>query len=536
MTAAPLIEERGAAPHAGARGWPRALPMLLVAAACCAYLLSFPLAIGRADESHALFEARRVFDGEVPYRDFFESLTPLSLYFFAAAYWLGGTTLLAARVAIALVAGLGCALLFDLVRRAAGAAEAVLAVLIVACLALPVWPYASPHWISTTLGLLTATAVLGGPWDGGWRRPLLAGALAGAAICVQQQRGVFIALWLPPAWLLLGALLPPARRRRAVLGAIAASVAGALLVVVPLLGHAAWRASLASMLDMLFGFALKHYGPANSGSTPWAAVLLLTNSHAAATWLWLLRLAPLLVLGEGVLAARALWRAPQPRAVQRAALWLLALLMGLSICYLPDFIHVTFVLPFLIIPAASLLHRLRATPRLAATPALRLAVLVALLLFGAALARQGAVNLRAARAAAPQRFASAGFGTLDGDAGLERLYRAVARHLVREADGRALLYSYPNDAWLYLALPADNVTPYSLLAANMFPPEDFQRVIATLRARRPGTVVLWLPFASGAAGGGVPEAIAAGYDAVEEVEGFRIYVRRGAPPVPGGGA
>src|SRR5215467_12341116 len=45
---------------------------LLVAGLALAFLLTFPLAIGKADESHLLYGAKRILGGEVIYRDFFE--------------------------------------------------------------------------------------------------------------------------------------------------------------------------------------------------------------------------------------------------------------------------------------------------------------------------------------------------------------------------------------------------------------------------------------------------------------------------------
>ncbi len=182
----------------------RSLTPLFVAGLSFAYLLTFPLAIGGADESHLLYGAKRILDGEVIYRDFFEIITPLAFYLFAAIYRIAGTTLAAARVGMAILDAAGCALLFHLARRISGLAEATLATLIFACVCLPTWPYASAHWISTVLGLLVATVTLA--CTGGWAsrvRPLAAGIVAGIAVCVQQQRGVFLAAWLPLAlWLL----------------------------------------------------------------------------------------------------------------------------------------------------------------------------------------------------------------------------------------------------------------------------------------------------------------------------------------------
>jgi hypothetical protein len=515
----------------------RPLPSLIAGGLCFAYLLSYPLALGRADESHLLFEARRVFDGQIPYSEFFESLTPLSLYLVAGIYWIAGPTLLAARVGFALIEGLGGALLFHLVRRVAGLPEAVLATLLFVGLCIPVWPYASAHWISTTLGLLVAAVTLAEGWQGAARaRPLIAGMLTGAAVCVQQQRGAFLALWLPLAWAVLGLGLPRGARVRQIAAATAASVAGVAVVVLAVLGHAAWRASLATLIDMVFGFALQHYGPTHSGGTAWAEVLMLTGDHLTPTWHWLLQLAPLFVVGEALLLMRGGWRARPRVDLERAALCLLALLMGLSIWYLPDFIHVSFVLPFLLIPGATLLYRLRTAAVWVRLPAGRLAVTAGAALFGLAAAWQSAANLAAAHAAAPARFDTA-FGPIRGTAGTEQLYRAVDRHLVREADGRSVLYSYPNDAWLYLVLPADNATPFSALVPVMFPPEDIQRMIDVLRARRPGTVVVAVPFTTGPVGEQIIATLEQGYDVADEVDSYRVYVRRSAaPPDPARGA
>jgi hypothetical protein len=83
----------------------RALPWALGVLAV-AYRLAYPLVIGPADESYLLFGARRTLDGNVIYRDFFEVLTPLAFQFYAAVLAIGGRTLLAARVAAAIVDGI----------------------------------------------------------------------------------------------------------------------------------------------------------------------------------------------------------------------------------------------------------------------------------------------------------------------------------------------------------------------------------------------------------------------------------------------
>jgi hypothetical protein len=140
---------------------------------------------------------------------------------------------------------------------------------------------------------------------------------------------------------------------------------------------------------------------------------------------------------------------------------------------------------------------------------------------GLAIAGKGAANLAYAHAVAPARFET-GFGSLRGTEEMARLFHAVRRHLVREPDGRTLLYSYPDDSWLYLALPADDATRFSVLVAGYFPPEFVQEMLGVLEMRRPGTVLLNLPFSTES----VRRTIEKGYDAVEETGQHRIYVRR----------
>lgn len=532
----PAAEPGRGARRAGLRG----LWYLLVAALSLAYFLTYPLAIGKADESHLLYEAKRVFDGQVPYRDFFESLTPLSLYLFAGIYWIAGVTLRASRVGMALIEALGCALLFHLVRRVAGWAEAALATLIFAVLCIPTWPYASPHWVSTTFGLLVAAVTLAERWQASARgRPLVAGALAGAAACVQQQRGVFLAVWVPLALVVLSAGVPRSTRWRVLAGEIAWAIGGMAVVVLGVLGHAAWRSSLASMADMIFGFAVKNYAATHTSHFPrmgmlplWAAVLPLTQMYRAATWLWLLRIAPLFAVGEAVILLLGGRRRRERLELERACLCLLAVLMALSIWYLPDFIHVSFVVPFLLIPGASLLHRLRGAPMWARRPAARHAASIGMGIFAVALVYQGVANVFSAYAAAPVRLETS-FGAVRADEYMERLFRAVQTHLVHEADGRALLYSYPDDAWLYLTLPVENVTRFSVMEVHFFSPQHVEEVLAALRARRPGTVVMaFSPSFTEPVNGAVED----GYELAEKVGPYhRVYVRRELPHSPPNG-
>jgi hypothetical protein len=498
----------------------RNLTPLLVAALSFAYFLTYPLAIGKADESHLLYGAKRILEGEVIYKDFFEILTPLAYYLFAGIYRLAGTTLLAARVGMACIDALGCGLLFHLTRRVSGGAEATLVTLIFAGVCIPTWPYVSPHWISTVLGLLVATVTLartGG--ESSRARPLVAGILAGVAVCVQQQRGVFLAAWLPLALSVLVVFLPHGTRLRTLAGQIGLGAAGGAVVVIAVLGHAAWRSSPAAVYDAVYTFNATVY-PRLAGHVPWAAVLGLTQTWRAVTWTSLLWVSPLFLVVEAVLLLLARRRLDR-RDFERACLVLLAALMVLSVWYLPDFIHVSFILPFLLLPGAGALHALRTAPLWDRVPAGRRVLTAAVWLAAVGVLGQAIANVSYARAIAPVRLDTA-FGPVRTDTGSASLFRAVRAHLVREPDGAAILYSYPDDAWLYLTVPGADATPYSIILASMYPPERVREVTEPLRARRPGTVVVFVPLAAEA----VPKLVVEEYDLAEDLGQYRVYVRR----------
>src|SRR2546422_8242577 len=111
------------------------------------YLLAFPLQFNQSDEGLVLYGAKRILQGQVLYKDFFEFITPGIFYLFAGVFALTGPSLLAAHVVMAVVNASAATFLFLLARRVAPAAEALVATLtfVVACL--PGWRCTSPHWL-----------------------------------------------------------------------------------------------------------------------------------------------------------------------------------------------------------------------------------------------------------------------------------------------------------------------------------------------------------------------------------------------------
>ncbi len=489
-----------------------------------AYFVAYPLTLGHPDENHLLYGAKRVLQGQVIYRDFVEIITPLAFYLFAGVFRVAGTTLLAARVTIALLDAMGCALVFTLVRRIASGTEAALAALVFAGLCIPVWPYASAHWIQTTLVLAVATVLLADRWQASSRaRPFVAGVLSGVAICVQQQRGVFLAAWLPPAIAILALSRPLADRWAAVAAEIAWAVAGAAFAVLAVLGHAAWAASPALLRDALFGYIVNLYVPTFVGKMSWGTAFSF-DVLAKNSCLWLVRWSPIALLVEGLLLARR--RASAPADLVRLSLVALAALMILSVCYLPDYTHLSFVLPVVLIPAAPALQAIRSAPVWSRVPGGRVARTVGTWLCLLALVAKAGGNLARAYASAPPGPVETRFGPVRAQPATERAWRAVRRHLLREPGGEALLFVYPDDYfWLYLTLPADDATRFTVVFAPSWPREFVDDVVRTVRARRAGTVVM--PTALG--GDAVGAAVEQSYVLVETVDGLGIYVRPGAP-------
>ncbi len=502
----------------------RALPWVLGALAL-AYRLAYPLAIGPADESYLLFGAQRVLRGEVIYRDFFELLTPLAFQFYAGVLAIGGATLLAARVADALVNAIGCGLLFVLARRVAGPAEAVVASVAFVMLALPCWPYASPHWLSTTLWLGAAAALLSERLRPANRlRPALAGILAGAAVCVQQQRGVYVVAWAAVAVVVLAFEHPAGTRRRAAARELGWLAAGAILVMGVDLGQAAWASSPRQVAYATVTFVFENYGRVFATHPPW-------GDHAfnwePPTWLWLQRWARLFLVGEAVALALATRRGFGRVERVRLCLLLLGVFAVLSILYHPDFIKVGFVMPFLLIPGASMLAAVFSLARLR-SPLPRMVVVAVLV---TAMSTKGMRTLERARHAAPIRYQTA-FGTFAGNEANERMVAAVRAAVERDPPGERWMYSYPDDAWLYLASGARNPTRFALLLPWYNSKEQVEEAIADVDRRKPGTLVidgLWAHEDDP-----VRRRLERDYDLVAESLVLRVYRRRpeSAAPAP----
>lgn len=107
---------------------------------------------------------------------------------------------------------------------------------------------------------------------------------------------------------------------------------------------------------------------------------------------------------------------------------------------------------------------------------------------------KGARSLDLARAMTPERFPSA-FGTLAGTAATRATLEGLEAAAAGVAPETRTLYSYPADAWLYLALPGANVLPFHMILPGYSLPEHFQTVLDAIERRAADFVVVNLLLA-----------------------------------------
>jgi hypothetical protein len=198
--------EQPAPPYAARTVWP-ALAASLVAALLFLYLRTF-LYSGTpfvAADDQDLFFARaiRMMHGQVPYRDFFEIVTPATEWLYAAAFHLVGVH---AWVISALAVAVGAAFCLLLTRMAQRLFSGT-TILLPAALFL-VMDFSSGlslthQWYSTLAAMAAVCVLMGGT---SLRRLLSASVLCGAATLFTQTKGVFVFLavacylvWIEPS-------------------------------------------------------------------------------------------------------------------------------------------------------------------------------------------------------------------------------------------------------------------------------------------------------------------------------------------------
>ena len=167
---------------------------LLVTLAAAIVCLPFTRSIWVfTDEGIWLHAARRMSEGQILYRDFFEFHPPLGfliVYGWVSAF---GVTLLAARLLFVLVIASTAGFAFAACREMSGRVGlSAFLVLFWVVASQGYWTQVNHHWLTSLFSVIVLWALM--PADGKPDRPALAGLAASAAALVTTQRGGLIVM------------------------------------------------------------------------------------------------------------------------------------------------------------------------------------------------------------------------------------------------------------------------------------------------------------------------------------------------------
>ncbi len=456
-------------------GWPDLLLAALLFGSTALYVCIQPRNLGPGDESVYLYEAKRVFEGAVLYRDVFEINTPGWLYLMALLFRLFGVDLATARVAAAVLHGLTAVLIYATCRRLAvrrGLSWPPALLYLVLCQS--AWPIASQHWLGTFLTALLLLACAGLPGRRA-RWALWPGVIIGLLIGV-HQRGLFVGTGIF-VWLLADHVV----QRRAeqstppVLPRLAYLAAGTALVVVPMFIFLIASAGFEPVWQALVIHPTVNYRSVNHSA--WGQIV---SGPASSTFPRLLKYLPVILIVDllrlGVLAARQ-W-GDEMRRLTLLVLFCVASMA--SIAYFPDYIHIAFIAPAFLVMVAESLER-AAGAAVNHSPALKVAGWCAavLLIFACGLRLQQ--NLERSRAAIASSRDTA-FGRVDFTFPFEVKVYDEMRELMNGASSRELFcYSM---ASLYLTVDARNPTRYQYLGPRYTSPTQMQEILGVLEERK----------------------------------------------------
>ena len=453
---------------------------VLLFAAIVAYLVYLPRTLGRADESFFLYEAKRIRDGDVIYRDFFQFVTPGAPYIMALLFWLFGTTIQTARVATAVLHASTGVVMFA-TGRALSIRPALAVILPIAYLAIcqPAWQFASWHWFSTFFTVLVMYTLVRGPWASRPRWAIVPGLATGMLIGVQQQKGAAITAGGCLIFLLAHLIeyrYPDRESWRRLVVRLSSYAVGIAIIVVPLLASFILIAGWQPVYDALVVFPLVNYR--NSFRTTWGAVFWITQGYAARTFPTLLQFLPVATVPAVLrIAGGLVTRADREQLRKLIVVVVSAGSAALSIWYFPDMIHIAFVAPVFLIAAAEAVEwALTVAVR---SPRVSLgieAVVSAGLLIALAL------HLRSNAIVWKEQFrypTDTAFGRVDFPMRWPGVLIDHTRALLAETANNEL-FAYPNTCEPYLTTGGKNPTPYQYFYAPVSPKQHTDNVLALL--------------------------------------------------------
>jgi hypothetical protein len=345
---------------------------------------------------------------------------------------------------------------------------------------------ASPHWVGTALTTALLAALLHPRWRA---RPFWLGIGTGLLLAAQHQKGVVIGGGVA-AVLVLDGLLPRRYGLPAppLVGTLARYAAGIGAVVTLVFGPLLVLAGVDALYDALVRLPLQGYR-AYHAKRAWGENLLGASARGIGGYLltWLPAFVPL-VLASGVWAVAR--RRNRETARARLVIGVLGAAALLSVAYNPDAVHITLILPVVLLATVERLEA--ALAAIERTPFGRVASwFVGLSLTAAAVALL-VIALRYRQRLYPTR-ADTPIGRVDfADDTEVRLLRRLEDRL-RAAPAREV-FGYPFYASLYLLADARNPSRFQVLTPGYSPPEHIAEAILSLETRRTPYVVVLTYF------------------------------------------
>ena len=344
----------------------------------CSILCLYPfmrvyLPVG--DEGTLIYDAVRVAQGQIPYRDFFEVMGPGTFYWVALSFKIFGITWQATRIALYVTSVATALMMFFLTRRLRTGFDIFPAIFLMATSFGHIWPAISHHGVSNLLALLSFAAFV--IWlDKCWPALLVAaGALAALTTCVLQPKGILLFL----AFLVLLTLL--CRKEAGFASYVFCLAAGYVAIAVFILLFFWTAGGLHDYVYANFIWPLTRYGNVNSVPyglgigefywKPWVQSFSAALSPALGYLVAGIFIIPFLIVAAFPILLPTIALCNKSRAFSRALLpyWIAGWALWLSEVHRKDITRLVYGSPLLIILLIYLLSRLkRSSARIALTP------------------------------------------------------------------------------------------------------------------------------------------------------------------------
>ena len=503
--------------------------LLLLTSAC--YLLPFVRILHRVgDEGTIVYNAQRVIDGAIPYRDFVEVMGPGSFYWLALFFKAFGSSWQTSRLCVLVTAVSTSLLVYWIARRYMSRTATLVPWLFLIVLDVPLWPACTHHWDSNLFALGAAACFI--EWQKRQNTIWLAatGFLAGITSCFIQQKG----LYLLAAFLVVLLVGRPKPAGRGALPKLILTLAAPYLAVGAAVLLLFYRAgALSDLVYCTIVWPFSAYHNVNAGIC-WKSIGVAMRPAALYFQLFPIYIAllfqavcllPFLIVIVSPLFVIGFLVTSRTRAAlfgrSELALVLPALALWLAEIHRIDIYHSVYGSPLLIVAAVYLLAKLPANRVRKAALATITFALVTLAIGW----------LWDARTGYPIQTRRGMILDLDSDDALRFLNTDVAK--------KEWVFVYPYYPMYYYLADIRNPTRFSILIHNYNPPRDFDEVTRDLETKHV-KFVLWDTLVDGtnlrtwflgytqppAAEMKFEEYLNASYDLIAVKNGFRILRRK----------